>query len=144
MGMESISRISWYPGLASNGDVRRGKLEEGKALLKKIHGTKIIEPEYLELVEASRIAMEVKHPFRNLLQRKNCPQLVIAVALQFFQQFTGINAIMFYALVLFSTLGFKNDALLYSAIITEAVNVLSTIVGIYSVDKLGLGSFYSK
>nr|GEZ43688.1 sugar transport protein 13 [Tanacetum cinerariifolium] len=37
----------------------------------------------------------------------------------------------------FSTLGFKNDASLYSAVITGAVNVLSTFVGIYFVDKLG-------
>nr|GMD66109.1 sugar transport protein 13 [Ipomoea batatas] len=56
---------------------------------------------------------------------------------QIFQQFTGINAIMFYAPVLFATLGFKSDASLYSAVITGAVNVLSTVVSIYSVDKLG-------
>lgn len=56
---------------------------------------------------------------------------------QVFQQFTGINAIMFYAPVLFNTLGFKNDASLYSAVITGAVNVISTIVSIYSVDRLG-------
>lgn len=56
---------------------------------------------------------------------------------QVFQQFTGINAIMFYAPVLFNTLGFKNDASLYCAVITSAINVLSTIVSIYSVDRLG-------
>lgn len=44
---------------------------------------------------------------------------------------------MFYAPVLFNTLGFKSDASLYSAVITGAVNVLSTIVSIYSVDKVG-------
>lgn len=44
---------------------------------------------------------------------------------------------MFYAPVLFSTVGFGNDAALYSAVITGAVNVLSTVVSIYSVDKLG-------
>ncbi|WJX59996.1 Sugar transport protein 13 [Trifolium repens] len=120
-----------------NSLIERGRTEEGKAVLKKIRGTDNVEPEFLELVEASRIAKEVKHPFRNLLKRKNRPQLVISVALQIFQQFTGINAIMFYAPVLFNTLGFKNDALLYSAVITGAVNVLSTIVSIYSVDKLG-------
>lgn len=120
-----------------NSLIERGKLEEGKAVLRKIRGVDNIEPEYLELVEASRVAKEIKHPFRNLLQRRNRPQLIIAVALQFFQQFTGINAIMFYAPVLFSTLGFKNDASLYSAVITGAVNVLSTVVSIYSVDKLG-------
>ncbi|XP_004511353.1 sugar transport protein 13 [Cicer arietinum] len=120
-----------------NSLIERGKLEQGKVVLRKIRGTDNIEPEFLELVEASRIAKEVKHPFRNLLKRKNRPQLVISIALQIFQQFTGINAIMFYAPVLFNTLGFKNDASLYSAVITGAVNVLSTMVSIYSVDKVG-------
>ncbi|XP_057959997.1 sugar transport protein 13-like [Malania oleifera] len=120
-----------------NSLIERGRLEEGKRVLRKIRGTDNIEPEFLELVEASRIAKEVKHPFRNLLKRRNRPQLVIAVALQIFQQFTGINAIMFYAPVLFNTLGFHDDASLYSAVITGAVNVVSTIVSIYSVDKVG-------
>ncbi|MCD7455641.1 Sugar transport protein 13 [Datura stramonium] len=120
-----------------NSLIERGHLEQGKEVLRKIRGTDNIEPEFLELVEASRVAKEVKHPFRNLLQRKNRPQLIISVALQIFQQFTGINAIMFYAPVLFSTLGFGNSAALYSAVITGAVNVLSTIVSVYSVDKLG-------
>ncbi|XP_068647433.1 sugar transport protein MST4-like isoform X2 [Aristolochia californica] len=120
-----------------NSLIERGHLDEGKAILKKIRGTDNVEPEFLELVEASRIAQQVKHPFRNLLKRRNRPQLVIAILLQIFQQFTGINAIMFYAPVLFDTLGFGSDAALYSAVITGAINVLSTIVSIYSVDKVG-------
>lgn len=120
-----------------NSLIERGRLEEGKAVLRRIRGTDNIEPEYLELVEASRVAKEVKHPFRNLLKRRNRPQLIIAMALQIFQQFTGINAIMFYAPVLFNTLGFKDDASLYSAVITGAVNVVSTVVSIYAVDKVG-------
>lgn len=44
---------------------------------------------------------------------------------------------MFYAPVLFNTLGFGSKAALYSAVITGAINVLSTIVSIYSVDRLG-------
>lgn len=65
-----------------NSLIERGRQEEGKAVLRKIRGTDNIEPEYLELVEASRIAKEVKHPFRNLLKRRNRPQLVIAMSLQ--------------------------------------------------------------
>ncbi|KAL6532326.1 Sugar transport protein 13 [Orobanche gracilis] len=120
-----------------NSLIERGHSDEGKAVLKKIRGTDNVEPEFLELVEASRVAKQVKHPFRNLLMRRNRPQLIIALALQIFQQFTGINAIMFYAPVLFSTLGFGSDAALYSSVITGAVNVLSTLVSIYSVDKVG-------
>ncbi|RXH80393.1 hypothetical protein DVH24_041540 [Malus domestica] len=65
-----------------NSLVERGLLEQGKSVLKRIRGTENVEPEFLELVEASRIAKEVKHPFRNLLKRRNRPQLIIAVALQ--------------------------------------------------------------
>ncbi|XP_058769657.1 sugar transport protein 13-like isoform X1 [Vicia villosa] len=120
-----------------NSLIERGHLEQGKIVLRKIRGTDNIDPEFLELVEASHVAKQVKHPFRNILKRNNRPQLVISIALMVFQQFTGINAIMFYAPVLFNTLGFKNDAALYSAVITGAINVISTIVSIYSVDKLG-------
>lgn len=120
-----------------NSLIERGHLEKGKSVLKKIRGTNNVELEYMEIVEASRIAQAVKHPFKSLLKRQNRPPFVIAVMLQIFQQFTGINAIMFYAPVLFSTLGFGSDASLYSSVITGAVNVLSTLVSIYSVDKLG-------
>ncbi|KAH7522340.1 sugar transport protein 13 [Ziziphus jujuba] len=120
-----------------NSLIERGRLEEGKAVLKKIRGVDNVDPEFRELVDASEIAKQVKHPFRNLLKRRNRPQLVISVALQIFQQCTGINAIMFYAPVLFNTLGFGGDASLYSTVITGAVNVLSTVVSIYSVDKVG-------
>ncbi|CAH9108960.1 unnamed protein product [Cuscuta europaea] len=120
-----------------NSLIERGHVDEGKRVLSRIRGTPNVEPEFLEILHASRVAKEVKHPFRNLLRPRNRPQLIIAISLQIFQQFTGINAIMFYAPVLFATVGFGSDAALYSAVITGAVNVLSTVVSIYSVDKLG-------
>lgn len=61
----------------------------------------------------------------------------MALLIPFFQQFTGINAIMFYAPVLFSTIGFGKNASLYSAVITGAVNVVATLVSLASVDKWG-------
>ncbi|KAJ0971944.1 hypothetical protein J5N97_019903 [Dioscorea zingiberensis] len=63
--------------------------------------------------------------------------LNILFQLQIFQQFTGINAIMFYAPVLFQTMGFKNNASLLSSVITGLVNVFSTVVSVVLVDKVG-------
>ncbi|KAK7401288.1 hypothetical protein VNO78_12660 [Psophocarpus tetragonolobus] len=120
-----------------NSLIERGFEEEGKAVLKKIRGVENVEPEFQEIVRASKVAKAVKSPFKNLLKRHNHPPLIIGVIMQVFQQFTGINAIMFYAPVLFSTLGFESDASLYSAVITGAVNMLSTLVSIYFVDKAG-------
>ncbi|XP_057427384.1 sugar transport protein 13-like [Lotus japonicus] len=120
-----------------NSLIERGREDEGKAVLKKIRGVENVDPEFEDILRASKVAKEVKSPFRDLLKRHNRPPLVIAVMMQIFQQFTGINAIMFYAPVLFNTLGFKSDASLYSAVITGAVNVLSTLVSVYCVDKAG-------
>ncbi|XP_074568859.1 sugar transport protein 8-like isoform X1 [Curcuma longa] len=117
--------------------IEREKLTEGLDMLKKIRGVDNVEAEYQELVHASEMARQVKNPFKNLMKRSSRPQLVIAIAMQVFQQFTGINAIMFYAPVLFQTMGFKNDASLLSAVITGIVNVLSTIVSVVLVDKAG-------
>lgn len=117
--------------------IEHQKLDEGLAMLKKIRGTEEVELEYNELVQASKIAQEVKHPFRKVMMRSSRPQLVIAILMQIFQQFTGINAIMFYAPVLFQTIGFKNDGSLLSAVIMGSVNVLCTVVSILLVDRLG-------
>ncbi|CAH8358130.1 unnamed protein product [Eruca vesicaria subsp. sativa] len=62
--------------------VQRGLLDEGKTVLRQIRGTVNVEPEFTNLLEASSLAKEVKHPFRNLFQSRNRPQLLIAIALQ--------------------------------------------------------------
>ncbi|WOL10639.1 hypothetical protein Cni_G19398 [Canna indica] len=110
---------------------------DGLAVLKKIRGTENVNVEYDEIVLASEMAKQVKQPFKNLMKRSSRPQLVIAIFMQVFQQFTGINAIMFYAPVLFQTIGFKSDASLLSAVVTGIVNVFSTIVSVVLVDRAG-------
>ncbi|KAL0370819.1 UNVERIFIED_CONTAM: Sugar transport protein 6 [Sesamum angustifolium] len=54
-----------------------------------------------------------------------------------FQQFTGINVIMFYAPVLFQTMGLGADASLLSAVVTGSINSVSTLVAVFGVDKFG-------
>ncbi|XP_055827607.1 sugar transport protein 8-like [Solanum dulcamara] len=117
--------------------VARGKPEKGKAALKKIRGVSDVDVEYEEVVAACEQSKQVKHAFRNLSKPPSIPPLVIAIMLQIFQQFTGINAIMFYAPVLFQTMGFKGSGSLISAVVTGLVNVISTIVAIFVVDKVG-------
>ncbi|CAN1794406.1 Hexose carrier protein HEX6 [Linum perenne] len=47
---------------------------------------------------------------RTILKIKYRPQLVMAVAISFFQQVTGINVISFYAPLLFRTIGMEESA----------------------------------
>jgi hypothetical protein len=54
-----------------------------------------------------------------------------------FQQLTGMNVIVFYAPILFKTIGFGSNASLFSSLITGIVNMLATFVSISTVDKFG-------
>ncbi|KAK6917456.1 Major facilitator, sugar transporter-like [Dillenia turbinata] len=120
-----------------NSMIERGQLEGAKKKLIKIRGVENVDEEYDDLVAASEASKKVEHPWRNLLQAKYRPHLTMAILIPFFQQLTGINVIMFYAPVLFKTIGFGSDASLMSAVITGLVNVLATLVSIYGVDKWG-------
>lgn len=117
--------------------IERNHLEKGHKTLRKIRGVADVDAEYAAIVDACDTARQVKHPFKKLLKRKSRPPLVLAILMQVFQQCTGINAIMFYAPVLFQTMGFKSDGALLSAVVTGLVNVFSTIVSVVVVDKLG-------
>ncbi|THG01177.1 hypothetical protein TEA_015890 [Camellia sinensis var. sinensis] len=82
-----------------NSLVEQGRLEEGRKVLEKVRGTKNVDAEFADLVDASEAARAIKNPFRNLLKRKNRPQLVIgALGIPAFQQLTGNNSILFYVL----------------------------------------------
>lgn len=117
--------------------IERGKLDEGLRALKKIRGTDNVDTEYEEILLATEMAKKVDSSFQSLMNRSSRPQLICGTILQIFQQFTGINVIMFYAPVLFQTMGFGSDASLLSAVVTGLVNVVSTLVAIFTVDRCG-------
>ncbi|VAI32810.1 unnamed protein product [Triticum turgidum subsp. durum] len=119
------------------GLIERGRAEEGRRVLERIRGTADVDAEFMDMSEASELANTIKNPFRNILEPRNRPQLVMAVCMPAFQILTGINSILFYAPVLFQTMGFGASASLYSSVITGAVLFLSTLISIATVDRLG-------
>ena len=120
-----------------NSLIERGHLDKGRAVLEKIRGTWNVKAEYEDMVDASELSKAIRHPFRNILERRNRPQLVIAICMPMFQILTGINSILFYAPVLFASLGFGANTSLYSSVITGAVLAASTVVSIATVDRWG-------
>ncbi|EYU25295.1 hypothetical protein ABFS82_10G117600 [Erythranthe guttata] len=120
-----------------NSLIERGFQEKGKRVLEKIRGTTDIHAELQDIIDASELANSIKHPFRNILELRNRPQLIMAIFMPTFQILTGINSILFYAPVLFKSLGFGRNASLYSSALTGAVLASSTFISIALVDKLG-------
>lgn len=63
--------------------------------------------------------------------------IVIGIMLSVFQQFVGINVVLYYAPEIFKSMGAQTDIALLQTIIVGAVNLLFTVLAIVSVDKLG-------
>ena len=120
-----------------NSLIEQGKKEKGREILEKLRGTQNVDAEFEDMVEASELSNLIKNPFRNILEKRNRPELVMAICMPMFQILTGINSILFYAPVLFQSMGFGGNASLYSSALTGAVLASSTFISIATVDKLG-------
>ena len=120
-----------------NSLIEQGKKEKGREILEKLRGTQNVDAEFEDMVEASELSNLIKNPFRNILEKRNRPELVMAICMPMFQILTGINSILFYAPVLFQSMGFGGNASLYASALTGAVLASSTFISIATVDKLG-------
>jgi len=61
----------------------------------------------------------------------------MAVLLAFFNQLSGINAIIYFAPRIFESAGIATEDALMSTIGIGAINLLATMMGLYLIDKLG-------
>ncbi|KAK4385154.1 Hexose carrier protein HEX6 [Sesamum angolense] len=111
--------------------------EKAKKMLQRIRGTDDVQAELDDLVEASYASQAVKHPFKNLMRRKYRPQLVMSVAIPFFQQITGINVISFYAPLLFLTMGSGENASLLASTVMGLVGSSFVLLALVLVDRIG-------
>lgn len=97
-----------------------------------------VDLEYLDISEdvAMSEKLEDKSVFAywKLLYSDVILRTSIGIILQFFQQLTGINAIMYYSSSIFVSIGANANQ---STAITGAVNVAATFIAIYCMDRVG-------
>ncbi|MDQ0230092.1 SP family xylose:H+ symportor-like MFS transporter [Metabacillus malikii] len=63
--------------------------------------------------------------------------VIIGILLSVFQQFVGINVALYYAPRIFESMGAGRDASMFQTIIMGLVNVVFTLIAIFTVDKFG-------
>lgn len=79
-----------------NSLIERGHREQAKAMLQKVRSKNDDDEEFQDLIEASESAMLVENACSNIIQEKYRPQLVMAIAIPFFQQLTGISMLSWF------------------------------------------------
>jgi SP family xylose:H+ symportor-like MFS transporter len=63
--------------------------------------------------------------------------IVVGVLLSVFQQFVGINVVLYYAPEIFRNMGTSTDISLLQTIIVGFINLTFTIIAIFTVDRFG-------
>ena len=74
---------------------------------------------------------------REIFAPRVLPLLMLGVVLAVFQQWCGINVVFNYAEEIFSAAGYKVSDILFNIVITGAVNLASTLVAIFTCDRIG-------
>lgn len=124
--------------------VNKGRNAEALTVLAKLHANGD-ETNPSVVAEYEEIVAQVEHErtvsvssyfelFKGTLLRR----LILGILIQVFQQFTGINSIMYYAPVIFQQAGVPGrSAALIASGVNGVLNVLSTIPAILYLDRLG-------
>ncbi|WP_446776141.1 D-xylose transporter XylE [Macellibacteroides fermentans] len=63
--------------------------------------------------------------------------IMVGILLSAFQQFVGINVVLYYAPEIFKTMGANTDVALLQQIIVGAINLSFTVLAIFTVDRFG-------
>ena len=87
--------------------------------------------------------MSNKGVFKDLAQPWLRNALVIAIGIMFFQQFVGINTVIYYSPKIFLMAGFDGAVSAIGASVgVGVVNLLFTLLSVYFVDRLGRRKLY--
>ncbi|GAB4821174.1 hypothetical protein N2152v2_008220 [Parachlorella kessleri] len=122
-----------------NSLIERGHRARGRAVLARLRRTEAVDTEFEDICAAAEESTRytLRQSWAALFSRQYSPMLIVTSLIAMLQQLTGINAIMFYVPVLFSSFGTARHAALLNTVIIGAVNVAATFVSIFSVDKFG-------
>ncbi|KAA3479080.1 putative inositol transporter 2 [Gossypium australe] len=122
---------------------RKGREEEAKVILRKIYPADDVEKEIQDLKESVEAEIReegsAKINMMKLLKTKTVRRgLIAGVGLQVFQQFVGINTVMYYSPTIVQLAGFaSNKTALLLSLVTAGLNALGSIVSIYFIDRTG-------
>jgi SP family xylose:H+ symportor-like MFS transporter len=109
----------------------KGRESAARAVL-----TKLVTPEEREQELSEIRASFAEHHSGNLFSF-GALLIFIGITVSVFQQFVGINVVLYYATDIFKGMGMSTNASLMQTIIVGAVNLIFTVVAVLSVDHFG-------
>jgi SP family sugar:H+ symporter-like MFS transporter len=117
--------------------VAKARLSEARDVLRRVLGTAGLDAKIAQIRETLEHERppswrDLRGPALGLL-----PIVWVGIGLSVFQQFVGINVIFYYSSALWQAVGFSESNALLITVITSVVNIVTTLVAIMLIDRLG-------
>ncbi len=143
LGLETLPAVIYFIGLyfvprSPRWLLLNGKNDEARQVMHQITDSDDAEKQLKDVLDSlkadqdkEKVSLkEIFHPALRLV-------LFVGVTLAILQQITGINAVFFYAPMIFEQSGIGTDASFMQAILVGLTNLFFTIIAILFIDKIG-------
>lgn len=114
--------------------VAKGRIEEARNILVLLDESSS-EQELKEIVDSVQFDQSAKR--ESVFKRQYLLPLSLAIFLGAFNQFSGINAILYYLNDIFASAGFSQLSGNIQSVIIGIMNLFATLLGLALIDKLG-------
>ncbi|UUT36589.1 sugar porter family MFS transporter [Microbacterium elymi] len=118
--------------------MEQGREDDARDVLKRLRGSDPdadIDKEIRDIRKAKE--QENSTTLRDLLRPNIRPLIWIGIGLAVFQQFVGINTVIYYAPTILSKTGLTDNAAITQTVFVGVTNVVFTIVAVLLLDKVG-------
>lgn len=143
LGLETLPAILYFFGLyfvpkSPRWQIMTGNVAEARTTLNRVYDEAETDRQIDDVLKSlkadknkEKVSLkEIFHPSLRLV-------LIIGVTLAILQQITGINAVFFYAPMIFEQSGIGTDAAFMQAILVGLTNLVFTIAAMLLIDRIG-------
>jgi MFS transporter, SP family, arabinose:H+ symporter len=113
--------------------IKIGQMTKARSILEKIEVSSIDE----EIEEIRSSMMNSSEKTQNLFRRIYFKPISIAFLVAMFNQFSGINAILYYAPRIFEISGLSKSDSMFQSILIGVTNGIFTVIGMALIDRVG-------
>ncbi len=115
--------------------IAKNRIEEAKEILRVIDPAKVDES--LKAIQASDLNPGKTTPLRDFFSKRYKFPILLAFLFAFFNQVSGINAIIYFAPRIFELTGLGAETALLSTVGVGVVNLIFTMLGLILIDRFG-------
>ena len=117
--------------------VKNGQADRAERILTKVAGPVYARSEVGSIQETISEEEVAKVHFRDLIEPRLFKILLLGIFLAVLQQWCGMNVVFYYAADIFQAAGYNIQQMMLNIVVIGAVMVVSVLVTILVVDKLG-------